>query len=199
MTSTDQDTEILPRTETPPPPPDLTEAIEAAAPRRWWNRTTIALLGVALLAGGFLGGVQAQERWGTDETSSLPERLPGGAGMPSGLPRGGQSAAPGAADPAGAPGPAAGAAGPAAADPAAPGAAGPAAAGTAGTVKLVDGKTLYLQTAAGETVTVRTTDTTTVKVTQLSALSSLTPGQQVTIAGTPDEEGILNATAVTAG
>lgn len=131
MTSTfDHDTQVLPRTG------------DGGAPRRWWNRTTLALFGVALLVGGFLGGVHAEQRRGT------------------------------------APAPAAGA---------------------AGTVKHVDGNTLYLETETGATVTVRTNDSTTVNLTQPAALSRLLPGQEVVVQGIADAEGIVTATSLTAG
>ncbi|MEV0901362.1 hypothetical protein [Actinoplanes sp. NPDC049802] len=160
---TTHDTEVLPR------PPDLNDELAAVAPRRWWNRTTIALLGVVLLAGGFLGGVQAHERWGSSTTTSPGS--PQGAGMPSGG-IGGR-------------GPAASRA--------------PSAGGATGTVKLVDGTTLYVETADGETVTVRTSDSTTVKLSQTATLETLTSGLPVTVEGLPDSEGIITATSVTAG
>ncbi|MEU4695122.1 hypothetical protein [Actinoplanes sp. NPDC023714] len=71
--------------------------------------------------------------------------------------------------------------------------------GTSGTVKLVDGTTLYVQTAEGETITVRTTDTTAVKLAQTTTLDQLTTGQQVTVQGATDADGIVTATTVTAG
>ncbi|BEL08007.1 hypothetical protein Q0Z83_061980 [Actinoplanes sichuanensis] len=174
MTPTNHDTEVLPRPSGTHP--ELNEALAAAAPRRWWNRTTLALLGAVLLAGGFLGGVQAHERWGTSDS---PSGVPNGAGMPSGF--GGFG---------GAGGPSRGPDG--GAQPAAAG-------GTTGTVKMVDGTTLYVQTADGGTVTVRTGDTTTVKVSQTATLESITSGVPVTVEGVPDSEGIITATTVTAG
>ncbi|GAA1623131.1 hypothetical protein [Actinoplanes couchii] len=151
MTSTDHETEVLPRSGTPP---ELTEELAAVAPRRWWNRTTIGLLGVALLIGGFLGGIAANRHWGTPtEAPVAAERMPGPA----------------------------------------PGR------GTTGTVKLVDGTTLYVQTEAGETVTVRTGDSTTVKLSQVVTLDKLLAGITVTVQGVADSEGIVTATAVTAG
>ncbi|GAA4951927.1 hypothetical protein [Actinoplanes utahensis] len=161
-----RDTEVIPRAEAPS---DLNQALAAAGPRRWWNRTTIGLLGVVLLVGGFLGGVQAHERWGVPASS-------GTSGMAGGFGGGGRGGAS-----------------------VAPGDAGTAGQGTTGTVKLVDGTTLYVQTASGETVTVRTSDRTAVKVSQTASLASLTSGLAVTVQGVPDSEGIISATAVTAG
>jgi hypothetical protein len=182
------DTEVLPR------PSgghlDLNQALAAVAPRRWWNRTTVGLLGLALLAGGFVGGVQAHERWGTGETQA--GRVPGGAGLPSGF--GGE---PGGSPGPGGPGgrPEASRSGPAPVQGGAQAAMG----ATVGTVKMVDGATLYVQTDAGETITVRTGADTTVKVSQTASVESITSGLPVTVEGVPDAEGIISATAITAG
>ena len=138
----------------PPVATGLHRAIAAAAPRRWWNATTLGLLGLVLLAGGFLGGVQAHQRWGTGD----PATAPGGA--------------PGAAAPAGE---------------------------IAGTVELVDGTTLHVRTATGETVTVRTGEGTAVTVAEPAGLDRITTGRRVTVRGAADAEGVVTATAVTAG
>ena len=55
------------------------------------------------------------------------------------------------------------------------------------------------KTADGETITVRTSDRTTVKVSQTASLESITSGVPVTVEGVPDSEGVLTATTVTAG
>ncbi|GAA4601584.1 hypothetical protein BJY16_003937 [Actinoplanes octamycinicus] len=166
------DTDVLPRTPTETEHEDLTSAIAHAAPKRWWNRTTLVLAGLVLLVGGFLGGVQVHKQWGSASTTATASSgtpagggFPGGAGMPSG------------------------AAGP---DQARPGS------GTSGTVSKVDGGILYVQTAAGETVTVRTTDTTTVSKTTSATVAELVAGLKVTVQGVADSEGIISATAITA-
>lgn len=161
MTSTDHETEVLAR---PDGGPALTEALAAVAPRRWWNHTTVALLGLTLLIGGFLAGVQAQSRWGTSATTAAP----GSGTSLGGFPSGGM--------PSGAPG-----------------------RGTTGTVTLVDGTTLYLQTESGETMTVRTGATTTIRQSQIVTLDKLLAGVPVTVQGVPDSAGVLTATSVTAG
>ncbi|MBO3741199.1 hypothetical protein [Actinoplanes flavus] len=51
---------------------------EALPRRRWWNRTTIGLLGAVLLAGGFLAGVQAHDRWGGPAVFPPDAVRPGG-------------------------------------------------------------------------------------------------------------------------
>ncbi len=57
------ETEVLPVVHDDPEP-QLAAELAAAAPRRWWNGTSLVLLALALSAGGFLGGVQAQQHWG---------------------------------------------------------------------------------------------------------------------------------------
>ncbi|GIE98917.1 hypothetical protein [Paractinoplanes rishiriensis] len=69
---TDTDTEVIPAVDD-----DLSTALAAAAPRRWSNRATPLLLGLALLAGGFLGGVTVQKQFGGTRTSDVP--VPPGA------------------------------------------------------------------------------------------------------------------------
>ena len=53
----------------------LAEELAHAAPKRWWNRGTVVLAGLVLLAGGFVGGLQAQKHWGT---ASTPSGFPAG-------------------------------------------------------------------------------------------------------------------------
>jgi hypothetical protein len=166
------DTDVLPRTPSEAEHEDLNSAIAHAAPRRWWNRTTLVLVGVVLLAGGFLGGVQVHKRWGTTETASTGAStqsggFPGGAGMPSGgFGQNQQQARPGS--------------------------------GTTGTVTKVDNGILYVRTEAGETVTVRTSDTTEVSKSTPATMAELTTGLTVTVQGIADSEGVVTATAITA-
>jgi hypothetical protein len=69
---------------------------------------------------------------------------------------------------------------------------------TSGTVKLVDGTTIYVTTADGETVVVRTSGATTVTQARSSSVRELTPGTAVAVTGSADAEGIVTATQVTA-
>ncbi|WP_410808888.1 hypothetical protein [Micromonospora sp. 067-2] len=165
---------------------DLTAALAAAAPRRWWNRATPVLGALVLVLAGFLSGLQVQQRWGEPTAAAgrtgtfpggFPTAFPGAAGR--GQNGAGQNGA-GRAD--------AGATG---------GAAAPAS--TSGKVKLVDGGTLYLETADGTVITVRTTDDTAVRTAKASKLSALKAGQSVTVQGGPATDGTVTATTVTAG
>ncbi|MFF4874727.1 hypothetical protein [Micromonospora sp. NPDC000668] len=164
------------------PDRDLTAALAAAAPRRWWNRATLALGALVLVLAGFLGGVHVQQRWGESSSTAGSGR----AGFPGGVP----TAFPGA-----------GGRGQSGAGPSGTGETGGATAPatTNGKVKLVDGGTLYLETADGTVVTVRTTDETEVRTTKASKLSGLKAGQSVTVQGGPATDGTVTATAVTAG
>jgi hypothetical protein len=169
------------------PDDGLAVELAKAAPRRWWNRGTLVLGALALLVGGFLGGVQVEKNYGTtDAASNRPAGFtgrgaggaggyPGGAGYP-GFAGGGQRA--GAT---------------------ATASAAPAAGGTTGTVKLVDGAAIYLQTADGTLVTVKTTSKTTVRTAAgaKGVVKDVKAGDTVTVQGAAAADGTVTATAVT--
>jgi hypothetical protein len=153
----------------------LAAELAAAAPRRWWNRGTLALGLLTLVLAGFVGGLQVQKHFGATTSSAqsgMPAGLPGGGaggfggqgrGMPSGAPQTGSTAA----------------------------------AGTNGTVKLVDGTTIYVQTPDGAVVTVKTGDSTDIKTATKGTLKDVKAGDSVTVQGAADAEGTVTATAVT--
>jgi hypothetical protein len=156
---------------------DLSQRLDAVAPRRWANRTTVALAGLVLLVGGFVAGAQVEKHWGTPASSSSPTTNPFanganpnafGAGRGTGTGTGSGTTGTGAA-----------------------------AAGTTGTVKLVDGTTVYLTTPDGQTVIVKTTPSTTVNVNRAGSLKDLAPGASVTIQGQTGSDGSVNATSIT--
>lgn len=164
---------------------DLSERLDAVAPRRWTSRTTLALSGLVLLIGGFVGGAQVQKHWGTAANASSNRP---GVVLPSGNPfAGGNFGGRGGGNGGGNGGGTGGNGGNATS----------AAAGTTGTVKLVDGTTVYLTTPDGQTVIVKTTPSTTVNVDQPGALKDLTPGATVTIQGQTASDGSVNATSIT--
>jgi hypothetical protein len=70
---------------------------------------------------------------------------------------------------------------------------------TLGTVKLVDGDTIYLTDAQGDTVKVTTDGSTKVTKTEDGKVSDLKPGQTVTVRGTRSASGDVTATTVTQG
>jgi hypothetical protein len=67
----------------------------------------------------------------------------------------------------------------------------------AGTVKLVDGTTVYVTMSDGEVVTVRTNASTAVQTVQSGSLAQLTPGAQVSVEGPADADGTVTATKLT--
>jgi hypothetical protein len=70
---------------------------------------------------------------------------------------------------------------------------------TTGTVKVVDGNTVYLTDAQGNTVKITTKGTTKVKLSKDGQVADLLPGDTVVIQGTRDSSGNLAATQVTQG
>jgi Cu/Ag efflux protein CusF len=147
---------------------DLAERVAALAPRPV-PRTTIALVGLVVLVGGFVGGILVQKSYGqpapTAAANNFPANLPAGGAFPgqAGQVRGNQSTS-----------------------------------ATTGTVKLVDGTTVYLTLANGDIATVKTSDSTAVAVQQSAALKDLEVGQTVTVQGSAGTDGIISATRVTA-
>jgi Cu/Ag efflux protein CusF len=171
---------------------DLSKELAAAAPKRWANRATVVIGALALVVGGFLGGAQVQKHFGT--STSAPAAGRGGAfgGGNLGAARGGGfggtgtgGTGTGAATGTGA-GIGTGARGGAAGTP------------TSGTIKLVDGDTIYVQLANGDIVTVKTTGSTKVSIASSGKLSSLKTGEKVSVAGAADSSGTVTATTVTA-
>jgi hypothetical protein len=158
----------------------LAAELAAAAPRRWWNRGTLVLGVIVLVMAGFLGGLQVQKHFGAEATTAAgqngrPAGFPGGGGFGGQGRAGNASAAPGGA---------------------APGGAAPAA-GTNGTVKLVDGTTIYVQTPDGTVVTVRTGKSTDVRTATKATVQDVKAGDTVTVQGAADAEGTVTATTVT--
>lgn len=153
---------------------DLSERISKAAPRRLANRATYVLAGLALLVAGFVGGAQVQKSYGTAPAASTP----GGGVNPAALASqfAGRGGFPGGAQ----------------------GGTGTGQTGTrggiTGTVKLVDGTTVYVETADGQTLIVKTSGTTTVSMP--GALKDLTAGSSVTIVG-QNADGTVTATSIT--
>jgi hypothetical protein len=170
---------------------DLSEQLAARAPRRYYTKATVVLAGLVLLAGGFFAGAQVEKNYGTPVGGSSGRTANGsnlaGAGGAGGF--GGGFAGRGGQNGAGQNG--AGATGGATPT------GGAAANTTTGTVKLVDGTTVYIQTPDGSVVTVKTNGSTSVQVAQNGALSDLTPGAQVTVEGATGSDGTVTATKVT--
>jgi hypothetical protein len=152
---------------------DLATELDARAPRPKVTRVTVALAGGLLLVIGFLAGSLAQRQWGTTATPSSPfgnnangaNRV--GGNLPGGLLPSGRAGNGGASG----------------------------AVPVTGTVKLVDGNTVYIVTSDGRVVTVKTSGTTTVS--QPGKLSDLAAGSSVTVTGQTGSDGTVTANSIT--
>jgi hypothetical protein len=178
---------------------DLAEELAAAPPKqRGRPSATVILATGVLLVGGFLGGIQADKHWGaqkapnaSDIVSQLARRgaQGGGGGLAGG---GGGFGGGGAFGGAGQGQQAGGLPG---------GRAGTSQGGgsaTTGTVKLVDGDTIYVQTANG-IVRVKTTGSTKVTIAKKAKPKDLKAGSSVTVQGPAGQDGTVTATSVAQG
>src|SRR6185312_13556119 len=137
---------------------DLDERLRSAAPLKLANRATYVLVALVIGVAGFVAGAQVQKSYGT-ASPAAGASSPRGA-FPTALPSGftggfGNRTGTGGTG-----------------------------RGITGTVKLVDGNTVYIVEADGTTVTVKTSGTTTVAVP--GALGDLKAGQTVTVQGQND-------------
>ena len=160
---------------------DLNAELAAAAPKQWRNRATLVLGALALLVGGFLGGAATQKHFGasaaTDaRTAAIQQFLNGGgAGGFGGRNR---SAAP---------------------TPSGSASASATVQTNSGTIKLIDGTTVYVGLTGGDVLTVQTTSATKINAGSATKLSQLKVGQSVTVTGPTDTSGDVTATSITAG
>lgn len=187
MTRTRRETTDAPREDllsTSPFEGDLTEALAARPePRRGRPSVTVLLGAGVLLVGGFVGGVQADKHWGAKKSTDPAALIRQFAAL-----RGGQSG--------GQSGGAGGFGGFGGGRNQSTGQGG--GQDTSGTVKLVDGDVLYVQTADG-IVRVKTTGSTKVTVAKKSALKALKAGSKVVVQGAPGQDGTVTATSVQGG
>jgi hypothetical protein len=159
---------------------DLAHALAARPPRRRLPGLTAFLSAAILVAGGFVGGVLTQKHEAGASTGNNAATLAGAFRNRAATTGTAAGATPAAA---------------------APGAAAPAAGSgtTVGTVKLVDGSTIYLTATDGSIVRVTTGSGTAIKVTKTGAASDLAPGTTVVVQGTTGADGVVKATTVTQG
>jgi hypothetical protein len=150
-------------------------AAELLARRRKKLPAPTAALALAVaVAGGLIGGVEAQKHWGASSsaTAARPAGLGGGfagfAGRGGGAPGGGVGVGAGGS-------------------------------GTSGTVTLIKGSNLYVTDAGGNTVIVKTTAGSTVKKTVSGTVKSVHPGDTVTVTGAQNADGSYSASAITIG
>lgn len=157
---------------------DLATQLAARPPRAKLPWATLVLVAAVVGVGGFIAGAKVQDTAGT-----TPATIP--TGITAGAARGG------AAGGAGAVGGADGQGG----DPA--GAMGGNA--TIGTVKLVDGDTVYITDMSGNTVKVTTTGETSVQTTSEGSVQDLTAGSTVVVRGETAADGSVAASSVSEG
>lgn len=162
---------------------DLAEELAAEPrPRRRPPSVTVLLGAAVLVVGGFAGGVQADKHWGAKKSSDpadLISRLAAGRTGQGGAAGGGFGGFGGGRTGFG-------------------GTGGGQGGGTSGTVKLVDGDVIYVQTANG-IVRVKTTGSTKVTVARKSTTKALKTGSTVTVQGTQGQDGTVTATSVQGG
>jgi hypothetical protein len=158
----------------------------AAPPRARLPRLTLLLAAGVLLAGGFFAGVKA-DRWQNGGGSDAGRgTAAAGAARPDGAVPGQSSA--GQGQNAGA----AGGSGSGRQNATGPGT-------TAGTVKLVDGSTVYVTDASGTIVKVTTNADTKIRIARDGKPADLKPGDTVVVRGEAGDDGTLAAATVTQG
>ncbi|MHB1800393.1 MAG: hypothetical protein ACYCU5_01825 [Actinomycetes bacterium] len=162
---------------TPDDGDDLARLLAGRARRRGTHRSTLALAATALVAAGFAGGAYADQQLGhaPATTAATTRRFAGGGFAGAGFAGGG---------PAGTGTGASGAGG---------------ARLTTGTIRLVDGTSVYVQTATGSLVKVTTTATTTVVVGKAATVGSLRAGERVVVLGSTTGQGTVTADQITQG
>ncbi|WP_214416224.1 hypothetical protein [Sphaerisporangium fuscum] len=176
---------------------DLDAELAARPEGRRMSGLTMALGAGVLLVAGMLAGIQLQKAWGASSPSggrqALAGQVLGGGygGQRAGGARGGYPGAGGLAQ-GQAPGNGSGQAG-------GNGGFGGLGDVTFGTIKLVDGGKIYVQTMDGGVVTVTTSSDTKVQVTKDGKVKDLKPGTTVTVRGQRAGDGSVKAGSVNQG
>jgi hypothetical protein len=177
---------------------DLAEELEAEPrPRRRPPSVTVLLGAAVLIVGGFVGGVQADKHWGAKKSANPADLIRQFAAGRTGQGGGAGGTGGGFGGFGGGRGGLGGGLGQGTGLGGAQGAGGQGA-GTSGTVKLVDGDIIYVQTPNG-IVRVKTTGSTKVTIAKKATTKSLKAGSTVTVQGTPGQDGTVTATSVQGG
>jgi hypothetical protein len=143
--------------------------------RRLLSPVPLALLGVLLIAGGFIGGVLVEK---SQSTTSSPATGTAGLASRFAALRGSTSSAASS----GASGSATGFTRP-----------------TAGTVAYLAGSTLYVTNSEGNTIKVTTSAGTSVTKTVKASVTGIHPGETVTVTGATGSNGALSAESISVG
>jgi hypothetical protein len=160
-----------------PFPGDLREEL-AVQPAKGASKLTLALGAGVVLVAGILIGIQAQSMLGPSETppqAAAQQRAPGAAGYG---PQQGQRLGGGQQ----------------------PGGGGQRmGGGTVGTVEKVEDGKVYVKTTDGATVTVTTTDQTTVQISKPGKVADLETGTTIVVRGQQGADGAVAATSISQG
>jgi hypothetical protein len=144
------------------------------------NPIFLGLLGVLLIAGGFIGGVLVEK--GETSASSSTAGAAGLASRFAALRRGGAGAGAGSTSTGGSAGAGGGFTRP-----------------TAGTLAYLAGDTLYVLNSEGNTVRVTTSASTSVTKTVKSSVKGIHPGETVTVTGATGSNGAISAESISVG
>jgi hypothetical protein len=159
--------------EVPPAPPydEGDEPDFTPRPRKRAHRLTYVLGGLALVAIGTLGGITIQKH---EDHGSTTTASPSGANTGNFVGRGAGGGAPGAGGGAGGAG------------------------ATVGTVKLIDGNSMYVTETNGTVVKVAINAASQLTKTDAATIKDITPGEAVIVRGATATDGSVTATSVTA-
>jgi hypothetical protein len=160
-------------------------------PRVRLPSVTVILVVVVVAAAGFVGGILVGKHYGSSGSSGLAARFAGGFPGAAGGSTSGGTGSSGA--------PAAGGFGAAGGTGSRTGSGAGGFAGgnaTIGTIKLIDGSTVYVQTSAGVIVQVATSSGTKVTASSTVPVKNLQPGESVIVQGSKNSGGGVSATSI---
>lgn len=157
---------------------DELTAVLARRPRAKLPSVTLILAAIVVASVGFLGGALVGKHYGSSGTGSLAAAFRGLAAR--------ASASPGAS----------GGTGTRSGFPAAGGGAFGGGNATVGTIKLIDGSIVYVQTTAGDIVQVKTSSGTKVTISETVPVKDLQPGETVIVEGSKNASGAVAATSI---
>jgi hypothetical protein len=154
-------------------------AVLTRRPRAKLPSLTLVLAAIVVASAGFLGGALVGKHYGSSGSSNLAAAF---RGLAAARPSSSASAGTGTGSPSGFPGGGGGAFGGGNA--------------TIGTIKLIDGATVYVQTTAGDVVQVATSAGTKVTVSSTVPVKDLKPGETVIVQGSKNSSGAIAATSI---
>jgi hypothetical protein len=176
---------------------DELTAVLTRRPRAKLPSLTVVLVVVVVASAGFIGGILVGKHYGSSGTGGLASRFgafaaAAGASPSAGTGTGARTGFGGAGGAGG------GFGGTGGGFAGAGGGAGGLAGGnaTVGTIKLVDGSKVYVQTSAGDIVQVSTSSGTKVTVSSSVPVKDLQPGETVIVEGSKNSSGGVSATSI---